>query len=458
MDVIVEDLGFLEPPLSGDQARSLAYAGLRGMSGAPVCRTDSGEVLVYGMVVQRNTGGIANRVYALPVDAMQRFLGTRGYPLRVTRGLDATPRSVSLLMGRLISRMLDSPGGLHQLWADASGLFYSGEPVDAAFHDAIRRPDRFGLESLQVAELEFLLARLLFKRGDEQGGLTMLRRARTLASRSSATEHRQLTALIDLRMVMYSARDLSPGWRRSVFEHGVGAYELTPGTSDDERAYEVASAVGSEATELASDIGFVHLDVVARRHFSGLLAKHTELLTGYPQLLRDKQEIVNIGLSAIEILWGIDEARDSRDRSATLAALAARGRLAATQRGNVIFYAQMLLADAIAARMSGQSYRGFALACIIGTILASSNLRLSHEGVRSYLSYVDAHDGVAAGVLRTAHSIDLSDARTVLLGTNLAPPADRSALDAALAWCQSAHTGVRNVSDIFELESLIRGL
>ena len=361
MTVVLKDLGFLEPPESGDQVRSLAYGVLRGMSGAPVCRMADGVVLVYGMVVRRNTGGIGNRVYALPVDVVRQFLNQQGFPLRVSRRFDSTARAANLLVGLLISRLVDDPGGLHKLWVDTSGLFYSGIPIDAVLQDAIRRPERFGLAELQAAEVEFLLARLLFKRGDDRRGLTMLRHAHRLAGRGSTTEHRHLAALIDLRMMLWSARDLSADRRRLLFERSVGTYEQVQGAPDDERAYEVASAVGSEANELASDDGFLRRDDSARRQFSRLLAKHTGLLTTYPQMLREKQEIVNLGLSTVKIMWDIDETRDPNERSNVLATLAAQGRLAAIQRENGIFYTQMLLADAIAARLSGQTYRAFAL-------------------------------------------------------------------------------------------------
>jgi hypothetical protein len=458
MTVVLDDLGFLEPPESGADVRSLAYAGLRGMSGAPVCHTDTGEALVYGMVVRRNIGGIANRVYALPVEAVRRFLGDNGFALRVSQRFDSTSRPTDLLVGRLITRLLDSPGGLHQLWEDTSGLFYSGVPIDAALHEAIRQPERFALEGLRIAEVTFLLARLLVKRGAERDGMELLRDARRMASRSSAVEFRHLGALIDLRIMLHTAHGLSPVRRRSIFEHSVGAFEQIPSTSDDERAYEVASATGTEANQLASEISFVRRDDSARRHFSSLLAKHTGLLAAYPRLLRDKQEIVNIGLSVVDIMWGVGEARDETGRSDQLAELAARGRLAALQRDNGIFYAQMLLAEAMAARESGRSYRAFALICAVGAILSSSGLQLSHEGVRSYLTYVDEHDDVAAKLLRAAHDFDLSNVRTALLGSNLSTSKERLALDAALAWCQSVNADVTNIGDIFVFESLIRDL
>lgn len=457
MDVVIQDLGGLEPPESNDHVRSLAYASLRGMSGAPVCRVEDSEMLVYGMVVRRNTAGIVNRVYALPVDVIRGFLGQQGFSLQVSRRPVSTPRATSLLLGSLIRRLVDSPGGMHQLWADASGLFYSGVPVDAVFQEAIREPERYGLADLQAAEVEFLLARLLFKRSDERSGLTMLRHARELAGRSSAVEYRHLAALIDLHTMLWSARDLSPERRRSLFERGIGAYEQIQGPPDDERAYEVASAVGSEANQLASDVRFLRRNVSARRQFSRLLTKHTGLLTTYPGMLRDKQEIVNIGLSAVEIMWDLDESRDPTERSEALAALASQGRLAAIQRRNGIFYTQMLFAEAIAARLAGRSYRAFALISLVGATLASSHLRLSHEGVRSYLSFINEHDDTLAGVLRTTHMVDLPDVPTVLSNDDVSR-AERSVLNAALAWCQSLHADVRTVGGIIDLESHIRDL
>lgn len=458
MAVALKDLGFLEPPESGGHVRSLAYGVLRGMSGAPVCRTAGGKVLVYGMVVRRNTGGISNRVYALPVDVMRQFLSQHGFPLRVSQRLDSTTQATNLLVGRLISRLVDYPGGLHQLWVDTSGLFYSGIPIDAVLQDALRQPERFGLAELQAAEVEFLLARLLFKRGDDRSGLTLLRHAHGLAGRGSTTEHRHLAALIDLRMMLWSARDLSADKRRLLFERSVGTYEQLQGAPDDERAYEVASAVGSEANQLASDDGFLRRDDSTRRQFSRLLTKHTGLLTTYPQMLREKQEVVNLGLSAVKIMWNLDETRDPNEQSDALAALASQGRLAAIQRDNGIFYAQMLLADAIAARLNGQPYRAFALTSLVGAILSSSHLRLSHEGVRSYLSFIDEHDGVLADLLRAAHATDLSDVPTVLSNLDLSSQAERSALTAALDWCQSINAGGMSVSEAVELESLIQDL
>jgi hypothetical protein len=458
MVVVIDDLGPLEMPESAEHVRSVAYAGLSGMSGAPVCHSGTGGAVVGGMVVRRNTSGIANRVYALPMRAIRRYLGEHGYTLRVDHPPPTTARSSEMLMGRLIVRLLDQPGGLHQLWEETSSLFYSGEPIDVALREAVERPTRLGLEGLQLAEVEFLLARLLLKRGDERRGMAMLHRARRLSARSSTTEFRHLTALIDLRTMLHAARDLRPDERRSIFERGVGAYEQSPAATDEERAYEVASAIGSEANLMASEIGFLRRDPSAMRHYDSLLTEHSALLAGYPQLLREKQEIVNIGLSAVDALWGGDEARDPVARSHELEALAARGRLAALQRGNGIFYAQMLLADAVAARVNGHPHRAFALVCLVGTVLSSSQLTLSHEGVHSFASYINEHDRPLAHLLETTHSFDLPDARIILRDADTSPRSDKAALEAALEWCQSIEAETRKVSDIHDLESLIRGL
>lgn len=457
MDVTLEHLGPLELPESAGQVRSSAYASLRGMSGAPVCGVVNDALTVCGMVTRRNTAGIANRVYALPIAEIEGFLGEHGYPLHVTHRREM-PHQTGSLVSILIARQLDSPGGLYQLWNDASGRFYSGEPIDHEFRAMLQLPEQYHLETFQIAQLQFVLARLLAKRGNEHQALDLLRQARVVAGRSSSSDHQHLAALVDLRMMSFLARDLSPSARRSAFESSLGTYEQTNAASDDELAYEIASTVGSEAAQLAGSIDFINQDQSARSHFIALFDKHSRLLSGYPRLLHDKQEVVNIALSATELLWATDRARDPNEQGEALAGVAHRGKIAALQRNNGIFYTQMLLADAIAARASGDSYRAFALICLVGTILAAAGLRLSHEGVGSYLSYLEQHDPLLANTLRLTHSARLRVARTTLLNSEFTSPTERVALDAALGWCEQVVNDIRSVADVFALEPLVRDM
>jgi hypothetical protein len=435
-EIVLEDVSLLERSVEQSQGdpQSMAYAALRGLSGAPVCATYENDMLAYALVVRRNVSGIANRVYAVPMSTIKNFLGSKGHVLQTTRRARLSDSTLALLVGRLIRRIAEAPGGLHRLWEDMSELFYAGIPIDTALRDAVAQPSKFGFRApAQIAGLEFLLARLLLKRGETAPAISILRQARIQAAQSSTDEHRQLVAQIDLRMLMQLTGALSPYQRRSQFESGVGRYEEVPGIPDDERAYEVASAIGSEATDLATVADFSsHLPVLGR-HFSNLLHKHSLLLRTYPYTLRDKQEIVNIGLSILEVLWDIDRPRDTVEKADLLRALAVRGRLAASQRSNAIFYAQMLVIEAIAARMTGDSPRAFTLLGAVGAALADSDLQLSHEGIKSYVSYLDRNDLVASRVLRASYEVDLSHVTDVLLVHNVITSlSERAALERGL--------------------------
>ena len=455
IDVIVDDMGFLEPASrSPHPVSSLGYSTLSGLSGAPVCDASrADETPVLGIVARRNTAGITNHVYAVPILVAAVFLGTHGHFLQTSRAQAPDNTSTGILTGRLMGRLMRVPGGMHQLWEDTSELFYAGVPVDVMLEAALNKPVRHGLETpLQTAGVRFLLARLMMKRGRSAQGLTLLRQARSTLRHAKTAEHHRLAALIDLRMLMHSAPTSNLAHRRAAFESGVGRYEDAPGLTDADRAYEVASALGSEAAEWVNLTAFGDDNPFARHYFRRLLGRHGDLLDDRPDVLIDKQEIVHISLNTMDALWDTVGVRHDEDQSARLATLALRGRMAATQRQNAIFQAQMMVTEAIAARIVADDGRAFALLGLVGAALASANLDLSQEGIRSYLSYLDRTDPLSAQVLKVVHSLGAHDGRVVLLGSNLdASSTERSAITVALKHCEPIEHGMDGIAGLFDL-------
>ncbi len=119
-----------------------------------------------------------------------------------------------------------------------------------------------------------------------------------------------------------------------------------------------------------------------------MLNRHSGLLSLFPALLLNKQEIVNIFLLVIEQLWDLRAGVADGESCARLDELAVRGKLAATQRANAIFYAQMVLVDAISARRTGDIGRASVSALAVGASLRSANLGIGHEGIKILARYL----------------------------------------------------------------------
>lgn len=459
-DVVIQDIGVLESSQEEPKPqRSLAYAALKGLSGAPICAlADSSDILVLGLIVRRNTAGIANRVHAVPAASVASFLAEQGYLLQQTRPVQAVTAS-NILTGRLIGRLLEIPGGLHQLWEDASELFYTGVPVDVVFQEALAAPGHYGFASeLQLAKLKFLLARLMLKRGDKHAGLAHLRDVRSSMRHGRSTEHQQLAVLADIRLFMNSASTIDLKHRQNVFELQLGRFEDVPDVPDGDRAYEIASAIGTEAAEWTASPTFSDQDARVRPYFAKMLARHSALLRKYPGVLNDKQEIVNIFLNAMDLMWAYPETGD-KAQADLLEVIALRGRLAASQRRNAIFYAQMMATEAVSARIRGDLGSGFVLLGLCGIALAKGNLNLSHEGVKSHVFYLEQNDDIASRFLKAVHSLGASRARQMLLATTTSiSELERIAIDGALRRCELVERDFVGIANLFDVPEDLRKL
>lgn len=466
VDVVLRELGWLERPstsratlLGNEDASSLAYAALRGLSGAPVIRDDAGVQRVVAMIVRRNTAGLANRVYGIPALALTEQLSARGYQLHIVTQ-DAgyhESNSAIALTGRLIQRLLRAPEGAVQLWDDVSELFYMGVPVDNFFSEALRDPRRYHFEpgGSQQSHIEFLLARLLFKRGQSVKARTLLRHVARRARQDQSPEHLELGALVNLRLTLEDGGATgNVELRREQFKRAVGQYESVGPSSDGDRAYELASALGREASLLpVSGAASSEADPVMQ-YFTWLTSQQSQLVQRYPERLISKQEVVQIALELIATMYGADGSAGS-ERIARMRSHVSRGMAAAVQRENAVFAAQMNLAAAALAHDRGDHREAYRVACSTAGALRRNGLRLDHEGVSLVIGYLDATEPAIASIVHAVFEQGVGQGllRIEASGAPSARGIDINALRTAAAEASEWLSEMRNLLDIFVLDA-----
>ena len=459
VDVVLEDLGWLEhpqrtsEPLVADEAAGMAYTALRGLSGAPVVQVQADGVgRVCAMVVSRNVAGIANRVYGVPMSVASRHLALSGFPTKLAHAPAYYEQSLSVtaLTGRLMHRMLKSPGGAAELWDEVSELFYMGIPVDIVLRDALSEPRKYHLEGdLQISQVEFLLGRLLLKRGKVSEARRHLGQVAHRAHRDASPEHLHLAALINLRLMLEEGREPNTRRRRNDFENALGWYESVGLVPDEERAYEIASAVGREAS-LLPVVASLNRQDGAREYFSWLVRQHRALLDSYPDSLMDKQEVVQIAITVLSSLYRLDDLREN-ERIEQLEACVRRGVTAAIQRENAIFFVQMMLVSAVLSLARRELPRAFTLACYAGGTLRRAGLGLDHEGISSIVTYLDVSEPTLANIVRSVFEYDAEEGIRRIISTTANVREYLSALKASSSRSTEWLRQTRNFRDVFDL-------
>jgi hypothetical protein len=453
LDIVLSDLAIIEPD-SARQAAELndVYAALRGLSGAPVAQADeTAAPTVVGLIAKRNTHGIANRVYAIPMQGAANYLQRLGFYLDVA----IAPRSdltLGALTGRLITRILESSDGMHELWEDVSGLFYSGLPMDQILSDAIRRPASYGLDGgLAIHELEYLVARLLLKRGQETEAGELFLSAGHGADLGHSSAHRRLSALVRLRQVGAASPTNRQDHRWLTFGEAIRSYENLADFSEHERAYEIASAVGAAAADFSLTERFLARDEEAISVFTGMAGRHTELVSAYPQWLLAKQEPVGIMLQLTGLLWATGDVAAGREHAERILATATRGTSAARQRSNGIFYIQMMLARVIAARAASDHGTAFFLLGLAADALAKGGLTLNHEGLKILHAYLQRSDPELARLLGFMSSHGVTDSDGFFANNGVESRAEMVDALHALRQAAVASEQITSVADLLHL-------
>ncbi|MFF0493451.1 hypothetical protein ACFYTQ_30905 [Nocardia sp. NPDC004068] len=435
LDLAVAELGQLERDmLEPTDSISSAYAALRGLSGGPVGIAGEDGEIVCGMVCRRNTAGICNRLYAMPLRNIVEFLRSRQHILQITRAPEHRDSSLDLLAGRLIARIAASADGLHQLWEDMSELFYGGVAMDSLLRDILSRPAHYSLrEPWQLIAVRYLLARLLNKRGEPESALTTLGAARQMLPRTTDEHTARLKAAIDLRLTVGLLPKHDAATRQERLLRAVGEYETAEAIPEDFRAYEIASVLGGEATALGSLPALRDSSQPARRHFEDLQMRHRRLLDEYPHVLIEKQEIVSLGLDAVSLLFGLNPNAFGTTGAVLLSEVAARGRMAAIQRGNGIFLAQMTLLQAIAAKERKALDYSYRALVAVARALQEAGIGLRHEGIAAYMSYLDGNEPELSTLFRAVYNWGIDDTSNAVRNTRIVlPPGDLTAAREAL--------------------------
>lgn len=451
LDVLLSDLTMIQP--DGTQRSTElddVYAALRGLSGAPVVQAGEGSaVSAVGLVAKRNTHGIANRVYAIPMRDIADFLQGQGFYLEV-RSSPKSDLTLGVLAGRLMTRVLESSDGMHELWEEISGLFYSGLPMDEVLRDVIRRPNSYGLDQgLAVHELEYLLARLLLKRGQDADAEQLLRSAARGAVLGRSPAHRRLSALTRLRRTRIAPTTNHQDPRRLTFGEAIRTYENLTDFSEHERAYEIASALGAAAADLSLTERFLERAPGAVDVFRNMARRHAELVTAYPQWLLEKQEVVGIILQLTRLLCEEHDKAAGPEQAERILAVADQGTAAALQRSNGIFYLQMMIARVIAARRVSDHGTAFFLTGLAGDVLAKSGLTLDHEGLNALHAYLCRSDPDLARLLSFTSSQGVADSASFFgAQAHAAPPSEVSDARLSLRQATSAAEQIGSISDL----------
>jgi hypothetical protein len=296
------------------------------------------------------------------------------------------------------------------------------------------------------------MARLIQKRGRQREAMALLRSASAGASAGRSAEHQRLSALVQLRELGGSSFALPSDQRRLLFEQAIGRYEGLADIPEEERAYEVASALGVEAARLSNSESFMSGDAKAHRYFLEMAEKHKSLVSEYPGVLLEKQEVVQLMLQMSSSLWGLKADAGQNERSEEILNIAAQGSRAALQRTNGIFYCQMIIAQAVAARMGTDDQLAFFLAGLAATALAESGLTLDHEGLRALRGYIKIADpllGVLlAAVLQRGASRGIS---SVIDGPYAMSHSERVALVEASRRLREVVPAVSGVGDLLRI-------
>lgn len=450
LDIVLEDLTVFDQPAELRDAAdrtpiSLPFRALRGLSGAPVVEADArGELRrVLGLVTRRNTRGIANRVMAVRLADVRSALLVAGHVLAGERSpTSLRDQTIEAWLGMSFMAAAASPELEHDLWEQLSGMFYAGHPVDDVLTEMAGDPRRYGItDDLTRCLLDHLCSRLLAKTGRSTEAAHFRDRVMAQRSLDGNEDYDRIAALTRLRRVVEDAEPGRPDeWMRR-FEAAAGVVEDLGSLPDPNKAYELASATGRLALELLRG----HVGAPCRTlpepgllpSVRTLTTRHGLFVQAYPSLLVEKQEIVQIGLAGLQTASALVAGEVEPDE---LMALCHRGRIAARQRRNAIFHAQMLLLEALTMWLTGRREQGLSLAIIVGSALRSASLSTDHEGVAqvhgvvrqasptlgAVLTAVSRH-GLGEGVARCTHPSDRPTATVASLRRAAQVASDRVA-------------------------------
>jgi hypothetical protein len=111
------------------------------------------------------------------------------------------------------------------------------------------------------------------------------------------------------------------------------------------------------------------------------------------------------------LLWTTGDVAAGREHAERILATATRGASAARQRSNGIFYIQMMLARAVAARAVADHGTAFYLLGLAADALAKGGLTLNHEGLKILHAYLQRSDPELARLLgfMSVHGVSGSD-------------------------------------------------
>lgn len=457
LDVVLEDMSPLiaeaQGPLPHVWRPDAVHEALKGLSGAPVVVGGRiGASGAIGVVTRRGTR-LANRVVAVPIRAVAGLLAQSGRVLLLDRRPLADPTlSQGAIESALLAQVLGSPEHEHGAWETLSALFYQGIPVDLFLREHVEAGDRNRrLPPSVVARAQYLLARLMLKRGNLGEAQTLLRKLDAALPAAGPSERARLAALVRLRLLIESPGSVSWRERENQLLRTLAAVEERSEIPEPVRAYEVASAVGREAMMVAGFLAREQSDTDIAAYFVRLAERHRGLIVDHPSLLVEKQEIVEIALATVGVLWGVGGPLGDPEQLARLEKMARRGMVAARQRENAIFYSQMLIIIAFIARIRGDWPAGFRIGFVIGDVLQRGGIATTHEGITSLVRYARAHDPLLAEVISAAHTLGAHSGVEQLVSPAIRARGEARELLTASAQATEAVESFEGLIDIFAI-------
>jgi len=387
LDLQMEAVGALSAGravLPDGYSTSPDFLALRGLSGGPICTSTTSLAVAIGHVVRR-ARGFEHRMYGTPIGTTARFLGEEGFYLPYERprakSMDALGRR---LVGELFSGAIEDAGRERRLWDLISGSFYEGLPLDALLEDMTARPGAYGLsDQLTCAFVQYFAGRFAIKRGDAEQGLALLADIRRRDELAGNLAYERLRATIGLREAAERATAHPAGVSIGTFLRARDHLANLSSIDDSYYAYEAASCEGRVATRLLQ-LRVLENAPEARNAAQQLADDQAVLIAEFPEVLLDKQEVVELAVAALLELSAPSGSLDSE----RLAELAERGQRAAVQRGNNIFLAQMTLLSAAAMWSAGNWTDAMERAAVAGAVFSHLGISPTHEGVGDMLPYL----------------------------------------------------------------------
>ncbi len=233
--------------------------------------------------------------------------------------------------------------------------------------------------------MTYFLAKFNLKRGKVKLSDSHLGQVKRGLKKADPLCSRRLGALADIRLLTNAPKATRA--HALDFDERLGALQDLPCADDQYKAYESASAIGAEATNLIA--GFQPGDEAFACRLKTLAEEHERLVARYPEALGN-QEVV-----AVSLQWFIELARLGHGgcvRASGLMELAAIGLEASRRRRNSLFHIQCVIVVGICFACDKRDAAFSAVAVLTGMLMEAFGVEPGQEGVCQLMAYLGCVD------------------------------------------------------------------